>query len=65
MAYLNKYLYIFYVAGIFNGSYGSDEEYKLETELDVLLDRKQRVQVCSYPYHLCVLKTNKYKISVI
>ena len=37
-------------AGIFNGAYGSADEYRLETELDVAQDKKQRIQVAHYKW---------------
>jgi hypothetical protein len=38
------------LAGIFDGRYGSELEYKLESELDALLDRKQRIGVAKYKW---------------
>ncbi|XP_064645995.1 putative mediator of RNA polymerase II transcription subunit 26 isoform X3 [Lineus longissimus] len=38
------------LAKLFGGKYGSDLEYKLETELDMLLDRKQRIGVAKYKW---------------
>jgi hypothetical protein len=35
---------------IFDGKYGSEVEYKLECELDMLLDRKQRISVARYKW---------------
>ena len=37
-------------AGIFNGSYGSELEDKLEGELDMMLDRKQRIGVAKFKW---------------
>ena len=38
------------IAGIFDGKYGSDLEFRLEMELDNLNDRKQRVGVAKYKW---------------
>ena len=37
-------------AGIFNGKYGSEMEFHLESQLDTLLDRKQRIGVAKYKW---------------
>lgn len=39
------YIYFLFAANFFNGEYGSAEENRLEAELDMLLDRKQRILV--------------------
>ncbi|XP_782060.3 formin-like protein 6 isoform X2 [Strongylocentrotus purpuratus] len=39
------------LASIFDGKYGSDAEYRLESELDMLLERKQRVAVARYKWN--------------
>ncbi|XP_002736352.1 uncharacterized protein LOC100370218 isoform X1 [Saccoglossus kowalevskii] len=36
---------------IFNNKYGSDAEYKLESELDMLTERQQRILVAKYKWH--------------
>lgn len=38
------------LASIFDGKYGSELEYMLESQLDTLLDRKQRVGVAKYKW---------------
>ena len=41
---------ILFSAGIFNGKYGSEMEFHLESQLDALLDRKQRIGVAKYKW---------------
>ncbi|XP_013415071.1 uncharacterized protein LOC106177002 isoform X1 [Lingula anatina] len=38
------------LASVFNGKYGSEKEYKLESELDMLLDHHQRVSVAKFKW---------------
>ncbi|XP_071826424.1 uncharacterized protein [Apostichopus japonicus] len=38
------------LSSIFDGKYGSELEYKLETELDMMMERKQRVAVAKYKW---------------
>lgn len=38
------------LSSVFDGKYGSELEYKLETELDMLMERKQRVAVAKYKW---------------
>ncbi|XP_071492933.1 uncharacterized protein [Diadema antillarum] len=39
------------LSSIFDGKYGSEAEYRLETELDMLMERKQRVAVARYKWN--------------
>ena len=39
-----------FAASIFNGHYGSELEYNLEMELDVLQDRKTRIGIAKYKW---------------
>lgn len=39
------------LASIFDGKYGSEAEYRLESELDMLMERKQRVAVARYKWN--------------
>eukprot|EP00058_Branchiostoma_floridae_P017716 XP_002603205.1 hypothetical protein BRAFLDRAFT_126988 [Branchiostoma floridae] len=39
------------LAGVFKGRYGSELEYKLEEEVDMLDDRKQRVLTAKFKWH--------------
>ncbi|XP_066270191.1 FK506-binding protein 5-like isoform X1 [Branchiostoma lanceolatum] len=39
------------LAGVFKGRYGSELEYKLEEEVDMLHDRKQRVLTAKFKWH--------------
>lgn len=38
------------LAGVFNGKYGSDQEYRMECDLDLMLDRMQRISVAKYKW---------------
>ena len=39
-----------FTAAIFDGAYGSEYEYNLEMELDVLQDRKTRIGIAKYKW---------------
>lgn len=38
------------LSSIFDGKYGSELEYRLETELDMIMERKQRIEVAKYKW---------------
>ncbi|CAD5125151.1 DgyrCDS13394 [Dimorphilus gyrociliatus] len=38
------------LAGIFNGKYGSDREYELETQVDLAMEQKQRISIALYKW---------------
>ena len=40
----------FLAASIFSGKYGSELEFKLESDLDMLLDQKQRINIAKYKW---------------
>ncbi len=50
LVHINFILQTYIAAGIFNGKYGSDLEYQLESEMDMLLDRMQRIKVAKYKW---------------
>ncbi len=39
-----------HTASVFDGKYGSEREFNLESDLDILLERKQRVGVAKYKW---------------
>ncbi|XP_072020564.1 uncharacterized protein [Amphiura filiformis] len=38
------------LASIFNGKYGSEKEFKLESNLDMMMEKKQRISVAKYKW---------------
>lgn len=38
------------LAGIFDGKYGSDQEYELETQVDLAMEQKQRISIALYKW---------------
>ena len=48
--FLSQLIFFKLAAGIFDGNYGNELEYKLEMNLDTALDKKQRISVAKYKW---------------